>query len=87
MPNVFSPNEDGVNDFFEVYESSGINSADIRIFNRWGMRVYNGTLEETPWDGTTHGTLCPAGVYFYWVDYVDVYGQTLTEKGSLTLIR
>lgn len=87
MPNVFSPNEDGVNDFFEVYESSGINSADIRIFNRWGMRVYIGTLEETPWDGTTHGTLCPAGVYFYWVDYVDVYGQTLTEKGSLTLIR
>jgi gliding motility-associated-like protein len=87
MPNVFSPNEDGVNDFFEAYESSGINSAEIRIFNRWGVRVYNGTLDKTPWDGTTNGRLCPAGAYFYWVDYVDVYGQTLTEKGSLTLIR
>ncbi len=86
MPNVFSPNNDGINDLFEVYQLSGIESADIRIYNRWGERMYIGTLE-TPWDGDINGRLCPSGPYFYTVEFVDVYGNTSFERGSLTLIR
>lgn len=86
MPNVFSPNNDGINDLFEVYQLSGIESADIRIYNRWGERMYIGTLE-TPWAGNINGRLCPSGPYFYTVEFVDVYGNTSFERGSLTLIR
>ena len=86
MPNVFSPNNDGINDLFEVYKLSGIESADVRIYNRWGESMYRGTLE-TPWDGTINGRLCPSGPYFYTVDFIDVYGKSSTEQGSLTLIR
>tara|TARA_B110000046_G_C12827122_1_gene327897 strand:- start:313 stop:498 length:186 start_codon:yes stop_codon:yes gene_type:complete len=60
MPNVFSPNNDGIKDFFEVYKLSDIESADVRIYNRWGEIMYRGTLE-TPWDGTIKGGLYPSG--------------------------
>lgn len=86
MPNVFSPNNDGINDFFEVFDISGIESAEVRIYNRWGESMYEGTLE-TPWDGTINGRLCPSGPYFYTVDFIDVYGNPKKEQGSLTLIR
>lgn len=71
FPNVFTPNSDGVNDFFKPIDFRNIGSIDIRIFNRWGEMVYQSTHAETflnqGWDGrdVASGQLCADGVYYY----------------------
>ncbi|PTN10211.1 gliding motility-associated C-terminal domain-containing protein [Mangrovibacterium marinum] len=76
-PNFFTPNGDGTNDKFKVYFSS-MKSIDIKIFNRWGKRVYgvsrnnlgtfNSDGEELAWDGRIGGRMASPGVYYYVVE-------------------
>jgi gliding motility-associated-like protein len=88
MPNVFSPNGDGVNDIFRV-NGSGLESVKAEIYNRWGNKVYEWDGPNGGWDGrSTSGIALPDGVYYYIItakglDGVD-YG---TVKGTVTLIR
>lgn len=87
MPNVISPNGDGINDVFKPFEISGIEQGEVSIYNRWGMRVFKGLLTEEYWDGNAGGALCANGTYFYTVNCTDVYGREFTHKGSLSLVR
>jgi gliding motility-associated-like protein len=87
MPNVISPNEDGINDLFKPFEISGIEEAQVRVYNRWGMRVFNGSLNEELWDGSTGNALCPSGTYFYTVNCIDVYGREFVHNGSVSIVR
>lgn len=92
LPNIFTPNNDGINDLFMPYEYDFVKSIDITIFNRWGETVYKTTNPDINWDGTNMYTKakCSDGVYYY---ACDVYEYTLTgiEKrilsGSITLVR
>lgn len=64
IPNVFTPNGDGVNDSF-YFNNKVINATEINILNRWGNIVYYSTNNFT-WDGITNsGELCSQGTYFY----------------------
>jgi gliding motility-associated-like protein len=80
--NIFTPNGDGKNDFFEVpnlpSEFCSAVFSSIRIFNRWGKEVYTSTSSSFRWDGLGVND----GVYFYVIDY-----QTSKYKGSVTLVR
>lgn len=65
VPNVFTPNNDGWNDVFDV-RTSAVGNFNLEIFNRWGNRVYENASPLISWDGTTQaGVEAPAGTYFY----------------------
>jgi gliding motility-associated-like protein len=66
IPNVFSPNGDGVNDLFTI---EGLQQGDeVAIYNRWGTKVYEFVNINDGWDGrTTAGEKCTNGIYYYYV--------------------
>ena len=85
--NVFSPNSDGVNDFF-AFGEYGMTNIDVSIFNRWGQLVYSWQGENKSWDGKgTDGENLPEAVYFYVFKADGIDGHYYEEKGSITLIR
>lgn len=65
VPNVFSPNEDGVNDVFKPEMACNITAFDLQVFNRWGQLVFASDNPEVGWNGTAKGELAPATVYVY----------------------
>lgn len=91
LPNVFTPNRDGTNDFFDFIVTAG-NREDVtihafRLYNRWGQLVYENNTPSTGWDGTLNGKLAPSDVYVYYLDvsYLDCFGVVFT--GDVTLVR
>jgi gliding motility-associated-like protein len=85
IPNVFSPNGDGNNDYFYIYSQAGVTVYTFQVYDRWGEKVHDGTY---PWDGLYRGKPAPEGVYTY-VLTLSVYGDQnlITRKGSVTLLR
>jgi len=82
VPNVFTPNNDGINDEFILTNRQYYNSVETMIYNRWGIKVYNSKNRGVTWDGLDNGgKLCSDGTYFF---VVIVDGEK--ETGSLTLI-
>lgn len=84
MPNVFSPNNDGINDTFVPVTMSGIKSAKIVILNRWGNVVYRKD-ELSGWDGKSNGLDCTDGVYFWNIIFIDNDSNYNSMEGFLTL--
>lgn len=87
VPNVFTPNGDGINDEFRVAYRS-LKKYKIDIFNRWGRKVYSSTQPGLGWDGTIGKGQASPGVYFY---VIEAQGFLENEKyklhGTITLIR
>ncbi|MCP2045286.1 gliding motility-associated C-terminal domain-containing protein [Pontibacter sp. HSC-36F09] len=83
MPNIFTPNHDGLNDSFRPIKMAGIEQASLFIYNRWGNRVYASEDLLKGWDGQGHG----AGSYFWQAVYIDAYGSRNSLSGTLTLVR
>jgi gliding motility-associated-like protein len=86
IPNVFSPNNDGVNDLFAL-ELKGIKQLEGVIFNRWGQIMYEWSGLENFWDGTINGNRATDGVYFYILSTIDIKDANLEHKGTVTLMR
>jgi gliding motility-associated-like protein len=94
IPNVFSPNGDGVNDLFQIRVAGDENILITRlfIFDRWGNNVYkeyNLHLQSTEewWDGTYKHFTSSAGIFNYYLEVEFENGQRETFKGNVTLIR
>lgn len=92
LPTVFSPNNDGLNDFFAPLTGNCVrNITTFKIFNRWGELIYN--LTDTPteqlkgWDGTFRGQVLTPGVFAYIITYKQIDGIDKTLIGDITLIR
>ncbi len=90
IPNVFSPNDDGQNDYFEVY-GRDIISLTLSVFDRWGDKVFESSGTGARWDGTYRGKPVNPGV-FIWVAQIEGYLKdgttfTKTESGSVTVVR
>ncbi|MDQ3190343.1 MAG: gliding motility-associated C-terminal domain-containing protein [Bacteroidota bacterium] len=65
IPNVFSPNGDGKNDWFYI-PNTGLGEFSIEIYNRWGTKIWETTAPEIRWDGrTSAGLPVSDGTYFY----------------------
>lgn len=86
IPNAFSPNNDGSNDIFEIYNNNSTIS-EISIFTRWGNLVYHEKSETPKWDGTWNGQQLPEGIYIYFVRASCKNGKDVVWKGDITLIR
>ena len=66
LPNTFTPNNDGSNDFFIPLENRFVESVDFKVFNRWGNVVYETNNPALDWDGTNlSGTKLNGGTYYY----------------------
>ena len=92
IPNIFSPNADGINDFFSLYPTAFVTSlGPLRIFDRWGNQVFVGSDEQITngegWDGDFRQRPAAAGGYSFVcaVEYRD--GTTALLEGDLILIR
>jgi gliding motility-associated-like protein len=86
IPNVFTPNGDGSNDYFFV-KSDNLATLNMVVYNRWGKKVFE-TNELSPgWDGKLNGQQCAEGVYFYVADVLFKNGQTASKNGTVTLVR
>jgi gliding motility-associated-like protein len=86
VPNAFTPNGDGVNDYFEV-KGECVAEYQIRIFDRWGQQVFHSTDLNKAWDGYLDGSLCPMDVYAYRIDYTLQYpGEEERKTGSIVLL-
>ncbi|MEO0875430.1 MAG: gliding motility-associated C-terminal domain-containing protein [Bacteroidota bacterium] len=95
IPNVFSPNRDGVNDVFTVYgESKRINRiASMEIFNRWGQLLYQETdlpvgTSSVGWAGrSANNRVVDQGVYLYRIEVEFLDGTIREFAGDITLLR
>ncbi len=87
FPQIFTPNGDGVNDEFRpAYKS--LKSYDIKIYNRWGRRIYHSTDPSTGWNGKEGNADAAEGVYMYVAEAIGFdKGVTIKKHGSVTLVR
>jgi len=87
IPNVFSPNDDGINDEFS-FTSSGITSLTCEIFNRWGQKVKTLKGPTDKWDGKLdNGHTASEGTYFYTVVASSFDSKPHNSQGYITIVK
>jgi gliding motility-associated-like protein len=92
LPNTFSPNGDGVNDYFYPRGTGLYNIQSMRVFNRWGQLVFQrqnfaANSETMGWDGTFNGHPAPSDAYVYIVEVICNNAQVVALHGNVTLLR
>ena len=92
VPNTFTPNFDGINDYLFVYGSDIERINYLRIFDRWGNEVWFGEnlpagMENTGWNGTSNGTPVNSGTYAFIAEVQLTFGVSKRVSGNVTLLR
>ena len=92
VPDAFSPNGDGINDFFTIFTYK-MKDYEIWIFNRWGENLYySNDLNETNllekgWDGRFNGSIQEVGTYVYLIKAVNRDDENIVLKGNLSIVK
>lgn len=87
IPNVFTPDGDGINDYFYI-SSSGLKEFSMDVFNRWGTKVFATNSVSEKWDGrTSAGVELSDGTYFFILHAVTVTGKDDSKTGFVSLLR
>ena len=86
LPNIFSPDQDGVNDKLYV-RGNGITELLLRVYNRWGQLVFETNDQSIGWDGSFKDKPLNQGVFVYTLEGSFDNGNLFSEKGNITLIR
>ena len=87
MPNAFSPNGDGHNDFYKPKTAQNIVEFRAIIFNRWGQKLYEwNDVNGDGWDGTFNGKKVKDGAYYVNVKAKGSDGQTFTIKKDVNVL-
>ena len=84
IPNVFTPNGDGLNDVWTITNISNYPQCVVHIFNRWGTLLYSSNGYQHPWDGTFNGLSLPVATYYYVIDLQDCKAL---HAGYIAIIR
>jgi gliding motility-associated-like protein len=91
VPSAFTPNNDGLNDRFEVITTGKLYNYKMQIYNRYGMLVFVSENPEEGWDGTYNEKPCPKASYFWYLNYDSFQENGLLshklKKGFVTIIR
>ncbi|HNX65415.1 MAG TPA: gliding motility-associated C-terminal domain-containing protein [Bacteroidales bacterium] len=94
IPNVFTPNNDGFNDFLVAKTSGLVDKVDFKLFNRGGLLVFSTQEPKLNWDGTYKGKIVAPGVYYYECEVYETrvggiehyrlsgFVHVITEKGA-----
>ncbi len=86
IPDAFSPNNDGQNDYLYV-RGDCIKILQFEIFDRWGNKVFETTDKNIPWNGMFNGKAANTGAYMYYLSATLYDGTTQTKKGNVALVR
>lgn len=86
VPNIFSPNGDGVNDMLFV-RGKGVAELKFFVYDRWGEKVFETTRLDIGWDGTFRGKDMNKAVFVYYLEATFIDGKQVTQKGDITLIK
>ena len=85
VPNVFSPNQDGVHDAWEIPHLNRLfPNCTVEVFNKWGAQVHQSTGYNEPWDGTRNGQELPISTYYY---IIDLKNGSKPMVKSVTILR
>lgn len=87
MPNVFSPNGDGVNDIFKATLFQNINSFEFKVYNRWGQLLREDKSGIPDWNGKVDFEIVPDGVYYWIINYKDFKNDKYVLTGFLHLTK
>jgi gliding motility-associated-like protein len=90
IPNSFTPNGDGLNDYFlpRFYMKRAYNINRLQVFDRWGVSIYNSTGNDIKWDGNyLNGSPADVGTYHYLIVVKFIDGNEKVFKGDFMLIR
>lgn len=87
VPNVFSPNSDGINDTFYPFATCPFESYEFLIFDRWGAMVFKTTNPQDRWNGTFNDKACSSDTYLYTMSYQFVSQPINRISGSVSLLR
>ena len=87
IPNAFTPNGDGYNDFWGAITTVGLpREFELVVFDRWGGELHRGNEKQAFWDGTANGEV-PIGVYPWRLRLRDTAGKVQERTGHVTLLR
>lgn len=84
VPNIFTPNNDGINDTWVIQHLDRYPGCRVRVFNRYGQKVYESAGYAVPWNGTMNGQALPFGTYYYVIESV---GTLKPFTGYVTIIK
>lgn len=88
VPTGFTPNNDGLNDFFQPHNALKADNYQFKVYNRWGQLVFQSRNWREKWDGKINGILQTTGVYVWMLSYTHRdTGKSVFRKGTVTLIR
>ncbi|MCX6231181.1 MAG: gliding motility-associated C-terminal domain-containing protein [Bacteroidetes bacterium] len=88
IPNAFTPNSDGLNDYFKVETAGEFTEYHMVIYNRWGNLIFESNNPNVGWDGKYNGNEIESGVYTYNVIFSGKdFKQRRELNGKVTLIR
>lgn len=88
VPSAFSPNNDGLNDYFSPLNAFKAINLDFKVFNRWGQVVFETTDWRKKWDGKLKGVAQPSDIFVWILRYTDSRtGEAFSQKGTVMLIR
>ena len=88
VPTAFTPNNDGLNDYFQPHNALKADNYEFKIYNRWGQLVFQSNNWREKWDGRMNGVLQPTAVYVWMLRYTHRdTKQPVFKKGTVTLIR
>lgn len=90
MPNVFSPNNDGLNDRFFPQGPCALENYEMLIFDRWGNQVYQSNNPSEGWNGKIRGDVAPQGTYVWTINYIvseNGNPREATQRGDVVLLR
>ncbi len=84
IPNVISPNDDGINDFFFISELLFFEPIHLKVYDRWGRKVFEDKNYKNDWNGVNNrGRALPEGTYFY----VLFFSGGTSQNGNIMIIR
>ncbi|EAY27501.1 T9SS C-terminal target domain-containing protein [Microscilla marina] len=86
IPEAFSPNGDGNNDFFKVF-GRYLEHIDIMIYNRWGTLIFHSNRLDSAWNGTVKGQIANAGVFRCKVVYRGINGKNKEKQAMIHLVK
>ena len=87
IPNAFSPNGDGSNDFFSPITFCDLEALDFSVYSRWGELIFQTGNPNGKWDGKNNGDECQVDVYVYVITYKRPGESGKTVYGDVTLLR
>jgi gliding motility-associated-like protein len=87
IPNAFTPNGDGHNDVFRIKNPQLVQRFSMRIFDRWGQKVFETANAYQGWDGSRNSQPAPMGTYIWTISYTDILGGSHNRQGTVILIR